>query len=382
LSRTTIGGRDPANGRPIAVDIEDGVIVAVTEGGWTPEADLWLSPGLVDLQVNGYGGIDFNDDGLTPERVGTAARRLARLGVTTFLPTLITAPETGLIGRLKVIAEARRADPLVAHMVPFVHVEGPFVAAADGPRGAHPRAHVRPPDLAEFERWQVASGKLVGLVTLSPHFPETAAFVAAVTAQGVHVSLGHTDATPAQITAAVDAGARLSTHLGNGAAALLARHPNFIWAQLAEDRLTATFIADGHHLPADVLTVMLRAKGLERAILVSDAAALAAMPPGVYEQPIGGRVELSADGRLSLAGTPYLAAAARSLNEDVALAIGLGRLSLAEALRLATVNPGRFAAGRGRLEPGAPADLMLFDWAPGDQRLDVRNVWINGEEVE
>jgi N-acetylglucosamine-6-phosphate deacetylase len=179
----------------------------------------------------------------------------------------------------------------------------------------------------------------------------------------------------------VDAGARLSTHLGNGAAAMLPRHPNLIWTQLADDRLTATLIADGHHLPADTLRVFLRAKGLDRAILVSDAAAPGGCAPGIYHSAIGAEVELSADGRLSMRGTPYLAGAARSLSENVALAMRMAGLTLAEALTLATRNPARFAGGGGVLEPGARADLILFDHAPGDARLTLRGVWLAGERV-
>jgi N-acetylglucosamine-6-phosphate deacetylase len=164
-----------------------------------------------------------------------------------------------------------------------------------------------------------------------------------------------------------DAGARLSTHLGNGAHAMLPRHPNYLWTQLADDRLTAGFIADGHHLPADTLRAMIRAKGPERSILVSDAVALAGRPPGRYETPVGGTVELSADGRLVMAGTPYLAGAARGLADGVAHVATL--FGLGPALRMATVQPGRFVGGRGVLAVGAPADVIRFDWAPGDPAL-------------
>ena len=163
---------------------------------------------------------------------------------------------------------------------------------------------MREPDLAEVRRWQEASGGLVRLVTLSPHSDGAIALVADLVAMGIHVSIGHTDATPEQIHAAAEAGASLSTHLGNGAPAMLPRHPNFIWAQLADDRLTASFIADGHHLPADTLKAMLRAKGLERSILVSDVAAVGGLEPGLYDQPIGGRVQLWPDGRLGVPARP------------------------------------------------------------------------------
>jgi N-acetylglucosamine-6-phosphate deacetylase len=162
---------------------------------------------------------------------------------------------------------------------------------------------------------------------------------------------------------------------------MLPRHPNFIWAQLADDRLTATFIVDGHHLPADTFRAMLRAKTLDRAVLISDAAALGGMPPGVYDQPIGGKVELFPDGRLSVAGTPYLAGAARSLGENVAIAIKMAGLSLSDSLAMATGNSGRFAAGRGRLEPGSPADLIRFSWQPGARSLGIETTLVMGKEI-
>jgi N-acetylglucosamine-6-phosphate deacetylase len=199
--------------------------------------------------------------------------------------------------------------------------------------------------------------------------------------QGVHVALGHTIASPERIREAAEAGARLSTHLGNGAPAMLPRHPNFIWAQLADDRLTASFIADGHHLPGDTLKAMLGAKTLARAILVSDAAALGGMPPGRYRSAIGGEVDVAESGRLSVAGTPYLAGAGCLLDQNVAGAVNLAGLPLGEALRLASSSPGAFAGGRGRLEPGARADLVQFRFEPGQPALQMLQSFVAGEEV-
>ncbi|MGO4123003.1 N-acetylglucosamine-6-phosphate deacetylase [Inquilinus sp. YAF38] len=373
-----ITGRDPATGRSLAVTVVDGRVAAIED---VPAGETaWLSAGLVDLQLNGFAGLDLNGGGLVPETVARLAAVLRDGGVTSFLPTLITAPEASITTALAAIAAARAADPLVAHAIPAVHVEGPHISPEDGPRGAHPRDQVRPPDLAEFDRWQGACGGLVGLVTLSPHHAGAPDYIRGLAARGVHVAIGHTDASPDRIAAAVEAGARLSTHLGNGIAAMLPRHPNPIWSQLAEDRLTASFIADGHHLPAEVLKAMLRSKGLDRAVLVSDAAALGGLPPGLYDQPVGGRVELTADGRLGLAGTSLLAGAARPLKQDVALAIEMVGIPLADALRLATLNPGRFVGGRGVLAVGAPADLIRFRWAPGDRDLAIDTVLVLGEE--
>jgi N-acetylglucosamine-6-phosphate deacetylase len=256
-------------------------------------------------------------------------------------------------------------------------VEGPFLSAEDGPRGVHDPAHIRPADLAELRRW----GPLVGLVTVSPHNDAAIAFISEATRMQVRCAIGHTHATPGQITCAIDAGAELATHLGNGAHAMLPRHPNYLWTQLADDRLHAGLIADGHHLPADTFRAMLAAKGVSRSHLVSDVTALGGMPPGRYRTPVGRDVELSPDGRLSYPGTPFLAGASRSLADGVATAVTLGGLTLSTALRLATENPGRFTGGRGRLRPGAPADVMTFGWRPGDATLDVQTVLVAGEPV-
>jgi len=376
-ARTTIIGRDPASGAGIAVELDAGRIAAIRPA--SAPAGAWLSAGLVDLQVNGYGGLDLNAPGLTPEMVADLVAMLARLGTTTFLPTLITATEAQITTALRTIAEARRRFPAVAHAVPGVHVEGPSISPQDGPRGAHPAEHVRAPDLAEFERWQAAGGGLVKLVTLAPEHAGAPDYIRALTAQGVIVALGHSAATPDQIRAAVDAGARLSTHLGNGVAATLPRHPNLLWTQLADDRLTASFIADGHHLSADAFRAMLRAKGRDRAILVSDSVALAGQPPGRYRQPVGGDVEISADGRIGVAGTPYLAGAGLPLAADLARAMAMAGLTAQEALPLVTENPGRLLGMHGRLAIGEPADLVL--WRAEGDTLAVDTVWVAGQEV-
>lgn len=378
MSRHTITGRNPRNGRPLAVTVSDGLIREVQDG--QREEDAWLSPGFVDLQVNGYGGADVNDEELDPEAILSLTRKMIAMGVTTYLPTIITAAEARITAALRAIAEVRRRSSLVANAVPFVHVEGPSISPADGFRGAHPVEHVRPPSLAEFDRWQEASAGLVGMVTLSPHFRETEEYVRGLAARGVHVALGHTDASAAEIHRAVEAGARLSTHLGNGIAGLIPRHSNVLWPQLAEDRLTATLIADGHHLPADVLKVIVQAKGLDRCILVSDAVALAGMSPGTYTAPVGGRVKLHANGRLSIAGTEFLAGAAVPLKDGVARAMAMVGCPLADSLRMATENPGRVAGGLGVLTIGAPADLVRFTLDDGGTSLNILSVMVKGLE--
>lgn len=375
----TVHGIDPHTGKGMAIEIAEGMIAAIrpTENA----AASYLSAGLIDLQVNGFRGLDLNAGDLTADTLLSLCEELLSVGVTTWLPTIITASEASILQALEAISSGCAGHRLIAEVVAGIHVEGPSISDSDGPRGAHPLAHVRAPSIAEFERWQKACGDLVKMVTLAPEHVGSLDYIRALAARGVLVALGHTAATPEEIHAAAEAGARLSTHLGNGAAAMLPRHPNFIWAQLADDRLTASFIADGWHLPADTFKAMLRAKGMDGAVLVSDMVALAGMPAGRYEEAIGGHVEVSPDGRISVAGTPYLAGASLPLSANVAIAAEMAGLSLADALRLATQNPGRFLGGRGRLEVGARADLIRFDWSQGVREIAVRETWVHGEKV-
>ncbi|MHC8509063.1 MAG: N-acetylglucosamine-6-phosphate deacetylase [Rhodospirillales bacterium] len=373
---TVITGLNPESGAGMKITLDGGRIASVEPG---PKTEGFISPGLVDLQVNGYCGHDLNNGALEAATVSALARRLLATGVTRFLPTLITAPEAALTGALEAVDYACRTDSVVAAMTPGVHLEGPFISPDDGPRGAHPREHVRPPDLEEVRRWQKASGGRVMMVTLSPHWEGSAEFISALVDMGICAAIGHTHAEAADIKAAVDAGARLSTHLGNGTSASLPRHPNLIWAQLDEDRLTATLIADTHHLPADTLRVFVRAKGLDRIVLISDITAVGGLAPGRYESAIGGAVILDDGGRVGVEGASHLAGAGRTLAEDVSTVMEMTGLRLHQTLQLATANPARFAGGGGVLAAGERADLIRF--TPKNGRLDVHDVWLAGERV-
>lgn len=376
MSVTTITGRDPQSGHNHTIVVDEGVIVRVEEN--FESSDLFLSPGLVDLQVNGCSGFDVNTPQLTPDTIAELVDAMLSRGVTCFAPTIITAPEDKICRALSIIAKTRRSYPRAAACIPFAHVEGPHISPLDGYRGAHPADSVRPPSIAEFERWQQASGGLVGMVTLSPHFEESCAYIAALTKQGIHVAIGHTHASPQEIRRAIDAGARLATHLGNGIAPEIPRHRNAIWPILADDRISATFIADGHHLPSDVLKVMLRAKTLQHSVLVSDSVALAGMPRGTYVTPVGGHVELGPDGRLCVFGSELLAGATASLVQGISNLVRTSDMLLYEALAMATTNPGKFARGRGQLTTGSRADLFRFRW---QDSILIEDVWLAGEQV-
>ncbi|MFC0674599.1 N-acetylglucosamine-6-phosphate deacetylase [Brachybacterium hainanense] len=373
-----IDGIDPATGDVLEIEA-DARIQGIRRRRTDRPLDLpLLAPGLVDLQVNGFAGHDVNAEDPSPEAIIAIARSLALRGVTSWVPTVVTASEERIIAALRAVERACAMDPATAAAIPFSHVEGPFLSAQDGPRGVHDPAQIRPADAAEVARWQRAGR--VGYVTLSPHGADAPQQIARIVASGTAVAIGHTHASPEQIRAAVDAGAELSTHLGNGIFPQLPRHPNPIWEQLAESRLSCGFIADGHHLPMAALRSMLQAVGRGRAYLVSDCVELAGSTPGTYITPVGGEVELSSTGRLSYAGTALLAGAAKDLAGGAEVLVHAG-LGVDEVLDLASRTPGRIIRGllpatdghagpEGRERPrvgdlrvGAAADLVHLDRA-------------------
>jgi N-acetylglucosamine-6-phosphate deacetylase len=298
-----------------------------------------ICSGFLDLQVNGFAGVDFNNPAMTPADFALAANAIMKTGVTRFLPTVITASPEAIATCLRNLLAAAQQLPRPC-MVAGFHVEGPHIGPEDGPRGAHPAAWVRPPSTDEFQRWQEAAGGRIRLITLSPHWPESTRYIEWVVKQGVAVSIGHTSATPPQINEAANAGATLSTHLGNAAPATIDRRANLFWTQLADDRISASFIVDGFHLDNSFLRTALRAKGPFRSVLVTDASAPAGAATGSYK--LGTQaVDLLADGRIVLSGTQKLAGSALSMNNAIANAVRLGGVTLEEAIAMATTNARR-----------------------------------------
>jgi N-acetylglucosamine-6-phosphate deacetylase len=317
-------------------------------------------PGLVDLQVNGFAGVDFGEATLTPERVLEAVGALEKTGVTRFLPTLITSSAEAFTRSARTVLAARH--PAIAGL----HMEGPYISPEDGYRGAHARPLVRDADVDDFRRRQDAAEGRIRLVTLAPESPGALRLVEHLVAAGVRVAIGHTAATGAQIADAVRAGATLSTHLGNGCAQVLPRHPNVIWEQLGEDGLLASFIVDGHHLPPATVRSMIRAKTPGRSILVTDATAAAGMPPGRYT--LGGQeVELSATGRVAAPGAPNLAGSALRLDAAIGNAVRFTGLPLEEVVPMATTRPAEYIGI-------ASAGTVTAEWDEASSALRVVRV--------
>ena len=317
-------------------------------------------PGLFDLQVNGFGGIDFNAPDLTADRVSEALERMRATGVTRCLPTLISSSREQFAASARVLA--RVSDAAMAG----IHMEGPYLSAEDGARGAHVREHIRPASIDDFSRRQEAAGGRIALVTLAPEAAGAVPLIEHLVSTGVRAAIGHTEATPRQIADATAAGATLATHLGNGCAQMLPRHPNVIWEILATDALWASLIVDGHHLPPSTVKAMVRAKGADRTILVTDAIAAAGCAPGPYT--IGGvRCELSDEGRVSLPGTPYLAGSAVTLDRAIANTARFTGLPIEMVIPMASTIPASYLGS-------TTAGTAVADWDPETGELQIGRV--------
>jgi len=384
-------GKDVATGEAIVIEFDEtirSVQTAETEPvepgtEFSGTGTVYLAPGFIDLQINGFAGVDFNNPHAPLEEIARALEVIFSTGVTRCLPTVITGSPDGMLACLRNLRRGQSTLPRGIAIAGF-HVEGPHIGAEDGPRGAHPARWVRPPDLDEFARWQDATDGNIRLVTLSPHWPEAPRYIAAVTRAGAAASIGHTGANADQIAAAVDAGATLSTHLGNAALRLLPKFPNFLWYQLAEDRLSASFIVDGLHLDDTFLRVALRAKTVERTVLVTDAAAPAGAIPGRYR--LGELdVDLTPDDRVVLAGTGKLAGSALRMDRAIANLMRIGHLSLRDAVHTATVNPARLIHLEGRtkgLTPGDRGDVVVLRETDSPQHaLAIEAVYLDGMRV-
>jgi N-acetylglucosamine-6-phosphate deacetylase len=308
------------------------------------------SPGFLDLQVNGFAGVDFNDPATTVDDLHRALGVLRAHGVTRLLPTLITS-SAERFGQCASILLQAKADAIAG-----IHMEGPYISPEDGPRGAHPREHCAPASIDDFRRRQDAAAGRIRLVTLAPEVPGALPLTEFLHASGIRVAIGHTGAPAEVIRDAVKAGATLSTHLGNGCANMIPRHPNFIWEQLAADELMASLIVDGHHLPPSTVKAMVRAKTPRRTILVTDAIAAAGQPPGDY-QLAGVRVRLDQTGRVAVPGAPNLAGSALAMDRAVANTVRFAGVPLEDALAMASTNPATYLGVQ-------PSGTLQLEWDP------------------
>ncbi|MBT4692779.1 MAG: amidohydrolase family protein [Planctomycetaceae bacterium] len=362
MTLSSIQARHYNSDQSILVSFDDGVICGLSPLESMSENPLFLAPGLVDIQVNGYGGQEFNDPELSAEKVMQICLAMDRDGVTQFCPTFTTQSFELLRYSMATVAQAIDEHADIAARCTVLHLEGPYISGEDGPRGAHPLEHVRPPCWDEYQKLQSAALGKIGILTMSPEFPDSAQFIQRVVDSGVVVAIGHTAASSDQIAAAIDAGATMSTHLGNGAHGTIRRHPNYIWDQIAADELTCSLIADGHHLPTAVIKSIIRAKSPERCVLVSDITGMGGMPPGKYTSTSIGDVEILENGRLVVPGqSQLLAGASLPIGTGIVTLMQNAGLDLGTAVDMASIGPANIIKHElTALAVDAAVDLVFF----------------------
>lgn len=368
---------------PVKLTIEAGMITAIESLDTQDTSSLpYIAPGLLDLQVNGFAGVDFNTLPLNKADLIHATEALLSNGVTGYYPTVITNSDENICKLFQTFQSLRGSDSRLDQCLLGYHLEGPFISPNDGPRGAHKRDHVQAPNVELIKKWHQESQDQLRILTLSPEWEQgLAETIEYCVANNIKVSIGHSAATPMQIAHAAQLGATMSTHLGNGCDLQIHRHHNYIWQQLAEDNLWTAIIADGFHLPPAVIKVILKAKQ-DQVILTSDTTAFGGMKPGRYQTHIGGDVILTEEGKLHLASNDeLLAGSAKSVLDCINYLTCANLLDVESAWNKASAAPAQFMnlSRRGHLAVGQRADLVELE--KHDGILSVAKTILAGEAV-
>lgn len=378
---TEIRGVHYKSGKKILLGIRDGKISGISEApdNGSENADYFIAPGLIDNQVNGYNGVDFSGKELRYDEFKAAADEIWKDGVTTFVPTIVTGSHASMLRSLRILTDITEENYFL-NSIPGFHLEGPYLSKEPGFYGCHPAKYLKRPSWKEFTEYQdAAEGKIIE-ITIAPELEGAIPFIKQCTANGIKVALGHTNASAQQIQMAVDNGASLSTHLGNGCANQINRHINPIWPQLASDRLTASIIADGHHLLPEEIKVFYRVKGEKKLILVSDVTHFIGMAPGDYEY-LGNKVHLDSNGVVMIPELNCLAGASMPLKTGIETMIRVAGCSMGQAFDLAGTNVANTLGlkDRGSLRTGKRADLVLFKLKNG--KIKIKATYIMGRVV-
>lgn len=375
-------GKTLAN-QPIKLTTEAGMIATIEKLDTQELSSLpYLAPGLIDLQVNGFAGVDFNTLPLSKADLIHATEAMLSYGVTGYYPTIITNSDENICELFQTFQSMKSCDSRLEQCLLGYHLEGPFISPNDGPRGAHSREYVQAPNVELLKKWHQASQDQLRILTLSPEWEQgLAETIDYCVANQIKVSIGHSSATPVQIAQAAQLGATMSTHLGNGCDLQIHRHHNYIWQQLAEDNLWTAIIADGFHLPPAVIKVILKAKH-DQVILTSDTTAFGGMQPGRYQTHIGGDVILTEEGKLHLASNDeLLAGSAKSVLDCINYLTRAKLLDAESAWSKASATPAQFMglSQRGSLVVGQRADVVELE--KRDETLFVTKTLLAGEAV-
>ncbi len=382
--KTVVSGLSYLDGKPVSIEISDGKITAIrplsSESGLTESElpEFYVAPGLIDIQINGYMGVDFADQDLDIEKIRKAVKALWEEGVTSLLPTVITADRESIVNSFTILSQALD-DEEIGNSVPGFHLEGPYISPVKGFRGAHLEKYIRQPDWNEFQEFQKAANNGIKLITVAPEMEGAIPFIQNCTNSGVKVSLGHHNGNARQIEDAANAGASMSTHLGNGCANMINRHNNPLWPQLANDRISACLIVDGFHLNEEEVRTFYKVKGNDKTIIVSDALDLAGMEPGEYTR--WERTVVLTENVVKFPAENVLAGAASPISACVGNMMKFTGCSLADAIQMSSTNPARKFGldDLGEIAEGKRADLILFSMVDG--KMVIQQTMLAGEVV-
>lgn len=365
---------------PIAVSIENGLIKSISRTVDENETlTYYLGPGLIDHQVNGYLSHSFVGGDLQASELKEITEGFWKNGITSFFPTLTTHTDSVLLSsfeNLNLLLQDRR----LAQSMPGFHLEGPYISGEAGFRGVHNPQWIREPDFEQFKKWNQASGNRIREVTVAPELNGAMEFISKCRENGIVVAIGHTAALADDINRAIELGATVSTHLGNGCANNIHRHHNPLWPQLADHRLAASLIVDGFHLTREEVRTFYYAKGPENTLLVSDLTRLAGMPPGRY-QDFGRELVMTEEGAIMFPEEDVLAGASFLVTRGIENVVKFTGCSLGEAIDMASKNPARILGlqDRGEIAVGKRADLILFTF--DDDKFEVAKTVVGGEVV-
>ena len=383
-AQTKLEGLSYLTHKPVSIEIREGKIVSIQQiEKLTDESHpLYIAPGLIDNQVNGFAGVSFcfGVAGLDIEGILKATSELWKKGVTSYFPTLTTNSQEVLLRNFSILAKVKDSEALHGSIAGY-HLEGPYISPEDGYRGAHPLKYVRKPNWKEFMELYEASGKGIRTVTVAPEVDGALDFIRKCTDLGIIVAIGHHNAPKAIVDQAVLNGAKISTHLGNGCANTINRHDNPLWPQLANDQLMASIICDGFHLRDEEIAVFYKVKGPEKTIITSDVTSFATLPPGEYKNEEGETIELTQEGMLRYPAQNVLYGSASPISRGVVKIMQVTGCSLGDAIQMASTNPAKLYGlnDRGAIEPGKRADLILF--TIGENDLKIEKTYVAGKLV-
>uniref|UniRef100_UPI0032161F96 N-acetylglucosamine-6-phosphate deacetylase n=1 Tax=uncultured Draconibacterium sp. TaxID=1573823 RepID=UPI0032161F96 len=382
-AQNKIEGLSYIDGKPISVEIKDGKIVNVRSIKKVPgNRKVYIAPGLIDNQINGFNGVSFSFGGgeLTTEGVVKATKALWERGVTTYLPTLTTNSKEVLLKNFSILHKTMDCRELLGS-IPGFHLEGPYISPVDGYRGAHIEKFVRKPDWNEFMEFYDASGGNILTITVAPEIEGAMEFIKKCSDMGIVVALGHHNGTAALINEAARNGAKTCTHLGNGCANMINRHDNPLWPQLANDNLMISIICDGFHLRPEEIAVFTKAKGIDKTIITSDVTKYAGLKPGIYKNIGGDDLELTKEGMVQYPSQKVLAGSASAIDKGVGHVMKVTGCSLGQAIQMASTNSAKLYGldDRGVIEEGKRADLVLFTLE--DSIMKIHKTYVQGELV-